>query len=366
MRQRYRVAVIGVAHMHVNELMRRFAELPNVDMVAIADTAPPEPNQTSPSTRGHTLAVARSEIGVAREYADYTALLANEQPDIVLLCPELSRTGEIGEVVARAGAHIVTEKPLAASFGEAERLVAAVNRAGSRLMVNWPSAWSGAIRRMRQMLDQGRVGRVQQFHGRWGSAGPFAAGARHPGVRGQVTGLSDAEKGATWWYDTASGGGAYLDYCCYGAALARWFFDRRASHAFGVRVNLASPFGTADDNGVLVLQFEGGGLATIEGTWTCADLGGLQGAVVYGSEGTLRVDGDRVRLSRLGGEVVFEDALALPPGRDTPAREFVRHIETGEPLHPLLDPGFNLDVMAALDAGMRAAESGQLQPLPAT
>ena len=61
----YRVAVIGVAHMHINELMRRFAGLPNVQIVAVADTGLPELNQSSPSTRAHTLGVARSEIGIS-------------------------------------------------------------------------------------------------------------------------------------------------------------------------------------------------------------------------------------------------------------------------------------------------------------
>src|SRR5438552_2557161 len=136
---RYRVAVVGVAHMHVNELMRRFAEMPNVDMVAIADTGKAELNQTSPSTRAHTLAVARSEIGIPRSYSDYRELLDRERPDIVLLCPELARTGEIGEAVAGHGAHIVTEKPMAASLADAQRLVRAVELAGLKLMVNWPS-----------------------------------------------------------------------------------------------------------------------------------------------------------------------------------------------------------------------------------
>lgn len=363
--QRYRVAVIGVAHMHVNELMRRFAELPDVDMVAIADTAPAEPNQTSPSTRAHTLAVARSEIGVAHVYEEYRVLLDRERPDIVLLCPELARTGEIGEAVAQYGAHIVTEKPLAASLADAERLVRAVESAGVRLMINWPSAWSGSIRRMQQLIDDGRIGTLQQLHGRWGSAGPFAAGAAHPGVRERVTFLSDAEKGATWWYDAASGGGAYLDYCCYGAALARWFFGAPPVAAVGVRVNLASPFGTADDNGVLVLQFARGGLATIEGTWTCVDPGGLNGPVVYGSTGTLSLDGAPseagVRATDATHRSVLEPPLDLPPERATLAREFVHHLRTGEPLHPLLAPRLNLEVMAALDAGIRAAEHGQRQ-----
>jgi predicted dehydrogenase len=364
-RRRYRVAVIGVAHMHVNELMRRFAELPNVDMVAIADTAPPEPNQASPSTRAHTLAVATSEIGIGRVYQDYRALLERERPDIVLLCPELARTGEIGEAVAQCGAHIVTEKPMTASLAEGQRLLRAVEAANVRIMVNWPSAWSAPIHRMKQLIQDGRIGTLLQLHGRWGSGGPFAAGAAHPGVRERVTELTEAEKGATWWYDAASGGGAYLDYCCYGAALARWFFDKQPVTALGVRTNLASHYGTADDNGILILQFAPGGLATIEGTWSCVDLGGVYGPVAYGSTATLSVDGERVRVTSANQERSFEDGIQLPADRATLASAFLRHVETGEPLQPLLDGRFNLEVMAALDAGIRSAARGERQPVPA-
>jgi predicted dehydrogenase len=369
----YRVAVIGLAHMHINELMRRFAELPNVEMVAVADTGRPELNQTSPSTRAHTLSVAQSEIGIPHTYTDYRVLLERERPDIVLLCPELALTAEIGEVVASHGVHIVTEKPLTASLAEAERLVQATRAANVRLMVNWPSAWSGAVRRMQQLIETGTAGTLLQVHARMGSGGPFAIGAAHPGVRERVTPLSDAEKGATWWYDAALGGGAYLDYCCYGAALALWFFGgKQADFASGVRINLASPFGTADDTGMLILHFDGG-LAVAEATWTSVDPGGLHGPVAYGSAATLSLDGlppsQRVRVSTGGQAVSYEDPLALPAQRPTLAHEFVHHLETGEPLHPLLDPAFNLRVMAALDAGMRAAETGQRQPVrqfPAT
>jgi predicted dehydrogenase len=363
----YRVAVIGLAHMHINELMRRFAELPNVEMLAIADTGLPELNQSSPSTRAHTLAVAQAEIGIPHTYTDYRTLLEREQPDIVLLCPELASTAEIGEVVASYGVHIVTEKPLAASLADAERLVRAVRAAGVKLMINWPSAWSGAVRRMQQVVQIGEAGTILQVHTRMGSAGPFATGASHPGVRELVTPLTDAEKAATWWYNAALGGGAYLDYCCYGAALACWFFGRQPSYALGVRANLASPFGTADDTGMLILQFDSG-LAVAEGTWTSVDAGGLHGPVVYGSAATLSLDGPpltaRVRVSKHGRGVSFEAPLDPPAHRATLALEFFHHLESGEPLHPLLDADFNLQVMAALDAGIRAADTGQRQLVP--
>jgi hypothetical protein len=51
----------------------------------------------------------------------------------------------------------------------------------------------------------------------------------------------------------------------------------------------------------------------------------------------------------------------LPEGRTTLAEEFTYHLETGEPLHPTLDPAMNLEIMAILDAGQRSAASGKVE-----
>lgn len=59
-------------------------------------------------------------IGVPKVYEDYREMLQNEQLDIVIVCAEKTRHGEIVTEVARAGAHIVVEKPMAATYGDAE------------------------------------------------------------------------------------------------------------------------------------------------------------------------------------------------------------------------------------------------------
>src|SRR5215213_6279888 len=114
--KKYRVGVIGVAHMHVNELMRKFAEHPQAELVAIADTRAevPEINVTSRSTRGFTLETARDELGIPNQYDDYHALLDKERLDIAIVCSENSRHGEVCEAAYAHGAHVVTEKPMAA------------------------------------------------------------------------------------------------------------------------------------------------------------------------------------------------------------------------------------------------------------
>lgn len=365
----YRVGVIGVAHMHVNELMRRFHELPNVEMVAIADTRPevPELNTTSQSTRGHTLQVAREELGITQQYDDYRELLDRERVDIVIACPENNRHGEVSEAAFAHGAHVVTEKPMAASLEEALRMVVAARAASRKLMINWPSTWSPAIRAMKRLYDEGAIGRLWQVHSRQGSLGPLAYGSTHPGVRGATAMLTDEEKGATWWHRANNGGGALLDYCCYGACLARWFFGEPAQAAFGMRANLNSHYGTADDNASITVRFPAG-MALLEASWTTVDHAMPTGAILYGTTGTMSIEGasatGRVRLIKgRGAEPTYVDGDRLPAGRDTLGRELLHHLETGEPLHPTLDPDFNLDAQAILDAGIRSNESGQLRPV---
>src|SRR5918912_2135654 len=143
----YRLGVIGFAHMHVNELMRVFAELPNVEWVACADTRPQQPELVEARfTRDWNKRHAHEEIGIPQVYDDYGEMLDRERFDLVLFCPENARHGEVAEAIAAHGAHMVTEKPMAASQPQALRMARAARSAGVMLAVNCPPTWSPAGR----------------------------------------------------------------------------------------------------------------------------------------------------------------------------------------------------------------------------
>src|SRR5207253_5062555 len=135
-------------------------------------------------------------------------MLDKEKFDIVIFCPENARHGEVGAAIAAHGAHLVTEKPMAARLADARHMADAAENAGVRLMVNWPSTWQPAVRKIKELADGGAIGRLLEVKWRYGSQGPLAGGSTHPGIDGRAIPISDEEKGATWWHQAGTGGGA--------------------------------------------------------------------------------------------------------------------------------------------------------------
>jgi predicted dehydrogenase len=370
MKKTYRVGVIGFAHMHVNELVDRFIATGRAAIVACADTVPLTPSLTTvEGSRRANLKRALAAPGGPRRYENYPELLRAEALDIAILCPEISQHAEVTEAVARHGVHVVTEKPMAGRLDDALRMAAAAAQAGITLAVNWPSTWRPAIRRVKELLDAGSIGTVWEMKWRNGaSLGPLAHGSTHPGATVVSGVVADAEKASEWWHQAEAGGGALLDYCCYGACLASWFLQATPLSVQCLKANLLSAFGTADDNAAMLLRFPSA-IALLEASWTTFHSGVTGGPIIYGTHGTIVVDGTDVLVYREQGANTpsfVEKGEPLPQGRATIGEEFVHHLETGEPLHPTLDLPLNLATSAILDAGMRSADSGAAEPVANT
>lgn len=364
MAKSYRVGIIGFAHMHIYYLADLFGDHPHVELVACADTPHPQELRTAPFTRDWNLQQIVERRKIAKVYDDYREMLQRESLDIVLVTGENAQHPDIVEACAAAGVHVCVEKPMAMSLSDGLRMARACLAAGTTLLVNWPLTWSAQAQTAKRLLDEGVIGRVLEVKWRSGHTGPLGPSVRHPGVSETSDEMSGAERGATWWHQAATGGGALIDYCCYGALVSRWYLGEQATGVLGLRANLDSQWGDADDNAILVVRFPNS-LALIEGSWTTWDHGVATGPIVYGTEGTLVIDSkaadSAVRVHRSNGETTDYTPEPLPAGRDNVAKELIHHLETGEPLHPTLQLPLNLEVMAILDAGIRAATSQKLE-----
>lgn len=365
MSKKYRIGIIGFAHMHINNVAALYAQHPQVEFVACADTVPDRPElREAPYTRGWNVKNLMTSLSIPQAYDDYHEMLEKEQFDIIVCCSENAKHPDIVEACAAAGANVCVEKPMAMSLSHALRMVRACQAAETTMIINWPFTWSPSGRKAKMLIDEGVIGRVLEVKWRGGHTGPLGSGAAHAGVSETAAPMTGVERGATWWHQTATGGGAMLDYCCYGSMIARWFIGEQAVAAIGMRANLDSQWGDADDNGAMIVRFPSA-MALFEGSWTTWDHGVPTGPVVYGTTGTLVAESREgkpvVRLERGHGQTTIYESEPLPAGRQQVPGEFIHHLETGEPLHPTLDMMFNLEVMAILDAGVRSASSGELE-----
>ncbi len=365
MAKTYRLGIIGFGHMHINNVAQLYAAHPQVKWVACADTTPLTPElRTAPYTREWNRQNVMRRVGLERYYDLFYEMLVKEALDIVIVTCENAQHPGVVEACAAAGVHVCVEKPMAADLSGALRMVRACVANDVTMIVNWPLTWSPAARKAKALIDEEVIGKVLEVKWRSGHTGPLGPGAAHAGVDEAAQPLSGPERAATWWHQAEAGGGAMLDYCCYGAMVSRWYIGQPAQAAMGMRANLYSQWGNADDNAAMLVRYPGA-MALLEGSWTTLDHGVPTGPIIYGTTGTLVVDQDAqgpcVRLERGGGDTAVYRPDPLPEGRHDVAHEFIHHLETGEPLHPTLDMAHNLEYMAILDAGLRSTSSGRIE-----
>ena len=237
------------------------------------------------------------------------------------------------------------------------------------MVTNWPVTWLPAVRKAKTLINEGAIGRVLEVRCRVGHTGPLGPSAAHAGVSETAAPMTGPERAATWWHQEAAGGGACWISVAMATMIARWYLGQPALAAFGMRTNLDSPWGDAEDNAAVLVRFPDA-MAVLEGSWTTWHHGGPSGPVVLGTEGTLVVEFDHpegcVRVERSRGPAEVVSGEPLPQDRTNVAEELIHHLRTGEPLHPTLQVPFNLEVMAVLDAGLRSSRSGKLEMVNST
>lgn len=358
---KYKVAIVGLAHVHINDVAAHFAEDPRIDLCACADIPPVvEELKVAPYTREWNKDFCVNKFNL-KPYADWIEMLEVEQPELCIVNSENAHHVHIAEECARRGIGVCIEKPMAVTLSDGMKMYRASKTYGTLLMINWPITWNPGMQMIKSMIDEGRVGDVIQIKTRMGHTGPLGPGAKHKGVTETAAPMTEVEKTRTWWHQTACGGGAMADYCCYGSVLSYWYAGEAAVAATGMRINSITLMGDAEDNAAMIVRFPNC-YAVVEGTWTTYQHT-FESPIVYGTKGAIVGDykTGRVRFFDTDGAVQEVVNNPLPPQLKNVAAAYVHHRDTGEPLHYTLQPEFNLNALAILDAGVRSANSGKTE-----
>lgn len=338
-----RLAIIGLNHDHVWGLLQDLAGEPNAELVAVADPRPALVNQVKPKVPASV-----------KFYSDYVQMLDETKPDAVIVTTENDRHLEILRECAKRHIHYSTEKPMATNAADAREMERLANQAGIKLMVNYWNAWVAPTHDLYHRVRAGQVGPVQRIIVQYGHAGPKEIGV--------------SEYFADWLYDPVkNGGGAIMDFGCYGAEWALWLKGRPARVSAIAEKLKVEQHNKVDDDATIVLDYPDGSVI-IEASWNWPySMGQVQ---VFGPKGSLLATGKDLYFRSAkdnGAKMGLEgERIALdPPARErsNPISYFVDCIRNGKPIEDPLSTKLNVQVMEILDAARESVRTGQQQEL---
>jgi predicted dehydrogenase len=255
--EKVRVGLIGggfVSDLHAEA----FQEVPEAELVAVCNV---NKAALDPFAR---------KWKIPHTFSDHRKLLERKDVDMVVLGIPNHLHQEVAVAAAEARKQIVVEKPLAHTLEAGLAMVMAAKKNKVKLMYAETLCFSPKYGRAKRLVDEGAVGKLYMVK----------QGEKHSGPH------------SDWFYDVSrSGGGAMMDMGCHGIEWSRWMYDKQKVKS--VVAHCQRIYHTdrckGEDNSVIVLEFEGGGIAVIEDSWV--KHGGMDDRVeIFGTEGAIYCD----------------------------------------------------------------------------
>ncbi len=338
-----RLAVVGLDHDHVWSLLKDIAGEPSAELVAIAESDPALASR------------AQKEVPASvKFYTDYVAMLDQAKPEAVIVATANDRHLEILRQCAKRHIHYSTEKPMATNAADAREMERLAHEANIKLMVNYWNAWVAPSHDIFHRVRAGEVGPIQKIIVQYGHRGPKEIGV--------------TQQFANWLYDPVkNGGGAIMDFGCYGAELSLWLKGRPTRVYATTRKLKVEQNNKVDDDATIVLDYPDA-TAIIEASWNWPYT--KDQVEVFGPKGSLLARHTSLlhRAADAHGPNVPPDgdSLALEPlpkETSNPITYFVDCIRNNKPIEDPVSALLNVQVMEILDAARESARTGKPQEL---
>ena len=216
--------------------------------------------------------------GEAHDVAWFTsldAMLAGAACDIVAVCTPSGLHAPHGVAAARAGKHVLSEKPMATTLAAADELVEACDAAAVRLFVVKQNRLNPPVQLLRRAIDKGRFGRI------------FMANVTVRWQRPQEY-YDAAPWRGTWEFD----GGAIMNQASHYVDLIQWLVGPVESVVAKTATQARKI--EAEDSGAAVLKFRSGALGVIEVNVLTYPRN-LEGSLtILGEKGSVKIGGTAV------------------------------------------------------------------------
>ncbi|HWD20973.1 MAG TPA: Gfo/Idh/MocA family oxidoreductase [Verrucomicrobiae bacterium] len=287
-------------------------------------------------------------------YTNFDDMRVRAHPGAVVSFTRTVQHRAVVEACAASGLDVLLEKPLAMNFPEAQALAAAARKAGIQIIVDYETAWYPANQSAYEIVHTQRaIGAVRKLVARAGHRGPKEIGCSPAFL--------------AWLTDPAqSGGGALVDFGCYGADLVTWMMEGRRPVSVVAAAQQIKPevYPKVEDEATIVLEYPGT-QAIIEASWNWPyEVNDLE---VFGRQGYVQVPQRNVVRVRKAGSEESEIKLAPSPGGAAldEISYFVSVVRRQTAPAGLASLEMNLTVMEILDAARESVRTGRKVELPA-
>lgn len=332
-----KVGVAGLSHDHAYGLMRQYKD----GKVLIAGIAEAD---TALAARYKK----RFQLPDSIFYPTLKAMLDKIHPDAVLAYNPVSEHIDVVEACAPKGISVMVEKPLATTVAQANRMAELARKHKIQLLTNYETTWYPSNQQLAQMVHAQAIGPVRKMVVHDGHEGPKEIGCSADFLRW----LTDPVK---------NGGGAIVDFGCYGANLMTWLMNGKAPIAVTAVTKQIKPsvYPKVDDDATILLEYPDA-TGIIEASWNWPF--SIKDWEVFGKTGYLHALNPTSLQQR--AQKGYEPVSLQQPAY-TDNLQYLSDVLQGriQPANDLSSLENNLIVVKILEAARRSAREGKRIPL---
>jgi len=334
--ERLKVAVAGLNHDHVFLLLNLYKDK-KVDIIGIAESNEILFNKI------------RTQYNLPKTifYPDLPSLLKHVKPDAVLAYNPTNEHIHVAEACLPLKIPVMVEKPLATTLSDAKRIASLSKQFETPFLVNYETTWYKSNQQLKQLVDNNEIGKITRILVKDGHEGPKEIGCSNYFL--------------DWLTDpTKNGGGAVMDFGCYGANLMTWLKNGARPISVTAFTQQLKPeiYPKVDDNATIILSYRDGSTGIIQASWAWPY--SVKDLQVFGTKAQLYAKNDKELLKY---NQQNEPPVAVP----TTVPYFEHHIAYLEqvlkqkmiPENDLGSINNNLTVVEILEAAKRSAKEGR-------
>lgn len=332
-----RIGIAGLTHTHVHWLLGS-NQREEFEIVGIAE----------PDREVALRYLKQYNLSEKLLFSSLDEMIDRTQPEAVTAFNSIFQHLEVVKVCAPRKIHVMVEKPLAVSLDHARQMEALAKKHGIHLLTNYETTWYKSNHDAFNMIKKEKaIGDVRKIVVHDGHPGPKEIGV--------------SKEFLDWLTDPVqNGGGAIMDFGCYGANLATWLMNNERPESVLAVTQTLKPdiYPKVDDEATILVTYPKA-QAIIQASWNWPY--NRKDMEVYGVSAYIKADRNSLRFQKGDEQEQVTKVEPRPAPYDNPFAFFAGVIRGSINIddHDLSSLALNMVAMEILDAASQSAKQGK-------